>query len=61
MANIKATIFFDKRYWVGTFERTNKEGYAIARHIHKLPHKLVSAGVGSHGILARLYRSTYSS
>lgn len=33
MANIKATIFFDKRYWVGTFERTDKEGYAIARHI----------------------------
>ncbi len=33
MANIKATIFFDKRYWVGTFERTDKEGYAVARHI----------------------------
>jgi hypothetical protein len=33
MANIKATIFFDKRYWVGIFERTDKEGYAIARHI----------------------------
>ena len=33
MANIKATIFFDKRYWVGTFERTDKDGYAIARHI----------------------------
>ena len=33
MANIKATIFFDKRYWVGTFERTDKEGYAIAKHI----------------------------
>jgi hypothetical protein len=33
MANIKATIFFDQRYWVGTFERTDKEGYAIARHI----------------------------
>ena len=33
MANIKATIFFDKRYWVGSFERTDKEGYAIARHI----------------------------
>jgi hypothetical protein len=33
MATIKATIFFDKRYWVGTFERTDKEGYAVARHI----------------------------
>lgn len=33
MATIKATIFFDKRYWVGTFERSDKEGYAVARHI----------------------------
>ena len=33
MATIKATIFFEKRFWVGTFERTDKEGYAIARHI----------------------------
>lgn len=33
MANIKATIFFDKRYWVGTFERTDKAGYAVAQHI----------------------------
>ncbi len=33
IATIKATIFFDKRYWVGTFERTDKDGYAIARHI----------------------------
>lgn len=33
MANIKATIFFDKRYWVATFERTDKEGYAVAKHI----------------------------
>lgn len=33
MAAIKATIFFDKRYWVGTFERTDKEGYAVARHV----------------------------
>ncbi|MCH9626242.1 MAG: putative protein YjdF [Chlamydiales bacterium] len=33
MAKIKATIFFEKRFWVGTFERTDKEGYAIARHI----------------------------
>ena len=30
---IKATIFFDKRHWVGTFERMDKEGYAVARHI----------------------------
>ncbi|MCB1108962.1 MAG: YjdF family protein [Chlamydiia bacterium] len=27
------TIFFEKRLWVGTFERTDKEGYAVARHI----------------------------
>jgi Protein of unknown function (DUF2992) len=33
MATIKATIFFEKRFWVGTFERTDKEGYAVARHI----------------------------
>lgn len=33
MAIIKATIFFEKRFWVGTFERTDKEGYAVARHI----------------------------
>ncbi len=33
MISIKATIFFDKRFWVGTFERTDKEGYAVARHV----------------------------
>lgn len=33
MAIIKATIFFEKRFWVGTFERTDKDGYAVARHI----------------------------
>lgn len=33
MVHIQATIFLDKRYWVGTFERTDKEGYAVARHI----------------------------
>lgn len=33
MATIKATIFFEKRFWVGTFERTDKDGYAVARHI----------------------------
>ena len=33
MAMIKATIFFEKKYWVGTFERTDREGYAVARHI----------------------------
>ncbi len=33
MATIKATIFFEKRFWVGAFERTDKEGYAIARYI----------------------------
>lgn len=33
MATIKATIFFEKRFWVGTFERTDREGYTVARHI----------------------------
>lgn len=33
MAIVKATIFFEKRFWVGTFERTDKKGYAVARHI----------------------------
>lgn len=33
MVTIKATIFFAKQFWVGTFERTDKEGYAVARHI----------------------------
>lgn len=33
MATVKATIFFEKKFWVGTFERTDKEGYALARHI----------------------------
>ncbi len=33
MATIKATIFYEKRFWVGVFERTDKEGYAVARHI----------------------------
>lgn len=33
MVNIKATIFFENRYWVGSFERTDEEGYAVARHI----------------------------
>lgn len=33
MATIKATIFFEKKFWVGTFERTDEDGYAIARHI----------------------------
>lgn len=33
MATIKATIFLDKQFWVGTFERTDKEGYAVARHV----------------------------
>lgn len=33
MATIKATIFFEKHFWVGTFERTDKDGYTLARHI----------------------------
>lgn len=33
MGIIKATIFFEKSFWVGAFERTDKAGYAVARHI----------------------------
>ena len=33
MARIKATIYFEKRFWIGSFERTDEEGYAVARHI----------------------------
>lgn len=33
MVTIKATIFYEKRYWVGTFERIDGEGYAVAKHI----------------------------
>ena len=33
MASIKVTIFFEKRFWVGTFEHVDKEGFAVARHI----------------------------
>lgn len=33
MAVIKATILFEKKFWVGVFERTDKEGYAVAKHI----------------------------
>ena len=33
MAIVNATIFFEKCFWVETFERTDKEGYAVARHI----------------------------
>lgn len=33
VAQIKATIFLDKTYWVGIFERIDKKGYAAARHI----------------------------
>lgn len=33
MVTIRATVFLEKRFWVATFERTDREGYAIARHI----------------------------
>ena len=33
MVNLKATIFFESPYWVGTFERVDKEGYQVAREI----------------------------
>lgn len=33
MITIKATIIYENRFWVGIFERTDKEGYTVARHI----------------------------
>lgn len=33
MTTVKATIFFEKRFWIGTFERTDQEEYAVARHL----------------------------
>lgn len=33
MASVKATIFFENHFWVGIFERSDKEGYGVARHI----------------------------
>ncbi len=33
MMTIKVTIFFEKRFWVGSFERVDQEGYQMARHI----------------------------
>jgi hypothetical protein len=33
ITTIKATIFFENRFWIGTFERTDKKGYAMARHV----------------------------
>jgi hypothetical protein len=33
MTHITATILLEKSLWVGIFERTDKEGYAIARKI----------------------------
>lgn len=33
MATIKATIYFERQFWIAAFERTDKEGYTAARHI----------------------------
>jgi hypothetical protein len=33
MAVIRATIHFERKFWVGIFERTDREGYAVARNI----------------------------
>lgn len=33
MIHIKATIYLEHPFWVGLFERTDKEGYACSRHI----------------------------
>lgn len=33
MIQIKATIYFEKKFWVGSFERIDQTGYAVAKHI----------------------------
>lgn len=33
MITIRAMIFLEKLYWVGVFERTDKEGFSAVRHI----------------------------
>jgi hypothetical protein len=33
MIKVKATILLDGPFWVGIFERTDKEGYSVARQI----------------------------
>ena len=33
MQQIKATIFFERKFWIATFERLDQEGFAVARHI----------------------------
>lgn len=33
MVTVKATILFEGKFWVGIFERTDKQGYAVARRI----------------------------
>ena len=30
---VKATVFFEMRHWVALFERTDKTGYAAAKHV----------------------------
>lgn len=32
MIIIKATIFYEKKFWVGTFERIDQKGYVVAKH-----------------------------
>lgn len=33
MATIRATVVLEGRFWVGIFERTDRAGYAVARHV----------------------------
>lgn len=33
MATILATVFCERGLWVATFERTDEDGFAVARHI----------------------------
>lgn len=33
LARIKASIYYERGLWVGMFERLDRAGYAIARHI----------------------------
>ncbi len=33
MVTIQVTILFEKKFWVALFERIDKEGYEVAKHI----------------------------
>jgi len=33
MIKVKATIYFENKFWVGLFEKTDDEGYVAAKHL----------------------------